>query len=98
MINAYYKHQQDRGFHTLSYFDIGNWGLSETTTYRGPNTTCGVRPNGMPAPCPDWAGAQEYLRDYLFPGLLHHGWSVMAGRFMVHHNDWVGTTWMDTQA
>ena len=27
---------------------------------------------------------------------MHHGWDIGAGRFMVHHNDWVGTTWMDT--
>ena len=26
MINAYYKQIQDKGFHSLSYFDIGNWG------------------------------------------------------------------------
>ena len=97
MIDAYYRDIQAKGFHSLSYFDIGNWGLSVTTTYRGPNTTCGVRPNGMPAPCPDWAGAQEYLRDHLFDALLHHGWDLGAGRFMVHHDDWVGTTWMDTQ-
>ena len=50
----------------------------------------------MPAPCPDWGGAQEYLRDHMFDALLHHGYSVCGGRFMVHHNDWVGTTWMDT--
>ena len=49
---------QAKGFHSLSYFDIGNWGLSVTTTYRGPNTTCGKRSNGMPAPCPDWAGGE----------------------------------------
>lgn len=42
-------------------------------------------------------GAQEYLRDQLFPALLHHGWDIGAGRFMVHHDDWVGTTWMDTR-
>jgi len=67
-----------------------------TTTYRGPNTTCGVRSNGLPAPCPTVAGCQEYLRDHLFPALLHHGWTLTGGRFMVHHNDWVGTTDMDT--
>jgi len=95
-INAYYKKIQESGFHSLSYFDIGNWGVSINTNYRGPNTTCGVRPNGMAAPCPDPGGSNEYLRDHLWDGLLHHYWSQFRGKNMVHKDDWVGTTLMDT--
>ena len=28
LIEAYYKRIQTEGFHSLSYFDIGNWGTS----------------------------------------------------------------------
>ena len=84
------------GFHSLSYFDIGNWGTQINTNYRGPNTTCGVRPNGVPAPCPDPGGSSEYLRDHIWDGLLHHYWSQYRGKNMVHKSDWVGTTLMDT--
>ena len=37
------------------------------------------------------------LRDHLFDALLHHGWDVYHGKWMVHKYDWVGTTDMDTQ-
>ena len=50
----------------------------------------------MAAPCPDPNGANEYLRDHLWPALLHHGWDYYHGKWMVHHYDWVGTTDMDT--
>ena len=96
MIEARYRSYQADGFHSLSYFDIGNWGTRTTTSYRGPTRYCGRRPGGEPAPCPDPEGANSFLRDQLFPALLHHGWSVNGGRFMVHHYDWVGTTDMDT--
>lgn len=96
MINSYYERIQDAGFHSLSYFDIGNWGTRTNTNYPGPHRTCGSRPNGEPAPCPDPDGANAFLRDYLYSALLHHGWSVPGGKFMVHHYDWVGTTDMDT--
>eukprot|EP00658_Telonema_sp_P-2_P039704 TRINITY_DN28378_c0_g1_i1.p2 TRINITY_DN28378_c0_g1~~TRINITY_DN28378_c0_g1_i1.p2 ORF type:complete len:113 (-),score=27.22 TRINITY_DN28378_c0_g1_i1:95-433(-) len=52
MMDRYYQQIQAAGFHSLSYFDIGNWGTSINMSYRGPNTTCGERPNGMAAPCP----------------------------------------------
>ena len=97
MIDKYYADIQAKGFHSLSYFDIGNWGTSINTNYRGPNTTCGTRPNGMRAPCPTPAGSNEFLRDHLWDALLHHGWDVYHGKWMVHHSDWVGTTDMDTQ-
>ena len=75
MIDDYYAKIQANGFHSLSYFDIGNWGTRISSNYREPNTTCGARPNGLPAPCPDPGGSSEYLRDYLWDGLLHHSWS-----------------------
>ena len=62
MINDYYVSIQQAGFHSLSYFDIGNWGTRTNTNYHGPNTTCGSRPGGGPAPCPDPNGANEFLR------------------------------------
>ena len=95
MINNYYKNIQASGFHSLSYFDIGNWGVSINTNYRGPNTTCGERPNGLPAPCPDPNGSNEFLRDHLWDALLHHRWSQYRGKEMIHKSDWVGTTLMD---
>ena len=95
MINKYYDQIQAAGFHSLSYFDIGNWGVSVNSNYRGPNTTCGTRPNGLPAPCPDRNGGNEFLRDHLWPALLHHGWDTFHGKRMVHRSDWVGTTDMD---
>ena len=89
MIDQYLARIQRLGFHSLSYFDIGNWGTRITTNYHGPNTTCGQRPNGLPAPCPDPKGSNEYLRDYLWDALLHHGWDVFHGKWMVHKSDWV---------
>ena len=108
MINAYYEGVQAAGFHSLSYFDIGNWGTRTDTNYRGPAKFCGTRPagphtpspngTGSPnAPCPDPDGGNAYLRDVLWPALLHHGWSLIHGKFTVHKTDWVGTTDMDTQ-
>ena len=97
LIEKVYANYQSAGFHSLSYFDIGNWGTRTNTNYLGPTRYCGERPNGLPAPCPDPDGANSFLRDQLWPALLHHGWSVNNGKFMVHHYDWVGTTDMDTQ-
>lgn len=98
MINNYYKQIQSEGFHSLSYFDIGNWGTSVTTHPRGCSTEvgCGTRANGDPAPCATPNGGNCYLVQKLMDALLHHGWTITGGRFMVHHNDWVGTTDMDT--
>ena len=42
-------------------------------------------------------GSNEFLRDHLWDGLLHHGWDAYHGKWMVHKSDWVGTTDMDTQ-
>ena len=67
---------QASGFHSLSYFDIGNWGTRINTNYRGPNTTCGTRGpagSGLPAPCPDPDGGNEYLRDHIWPA---RAWSL----------------------
>ena len=80
MINGYYRRYQADGFHSLSYFDIGNWGTRTTTRYRGPARYCGSRPGGQPAPCPDPDGANAFLRDQLFPALLHHGWTLGLGQ------------------
>jgi len=98
MINSYYETIQADGFHSLSYFDIGNWGTEVTTHPRGceAEVGCGNLTNGDPAPCPNPNGGNCYLVEKLFAGLLHHGWTITGGRFMVHHNDWVGTTDMDT--
>eukprot|EP00038_Savillea_parva_P010156 m.188310 g.188310 ORF g.188310 m.188310 type:complete len:848 (+) comp17384_c0_seq1:177-2720(+) len=95
-IEAYYQSIQSLGFHSLSYFDIGNWGTQTNTHYTGPNRTCGVRPGGQPAPCPDPDGANSYLRDFLWDALLQSGWSVPVGKFTQAMHDWVGTTDMDT--
>lgn len=52
MINQYYQKYKSLGFHSLSYFDIGNWGTMADANYSGPAQYCGTRPNGLPAPCP----------------------------------------------
>jgi len=95
-IEAYYTAIQKLGFHSLSYFDIGNWGTRINSHYTGPPKTCGVRPNGDAAPCPDPNGSNAYLRDYLWSALLREGYSVVSGKFTAPKSDWVGTTDMDT--
>lgn len=82
MINNYYQTIQTEGFHSLSYFDIGNWGTEVTTHPRGcgtgmyNETNCGKRADGSAAPCPNPGGGNCYLVEKLFDGLLHHGWTI----------------------
>lgn len=86
---------QAAGLNSLSYFDIGNWGVSIDTTRMWPNETCGLRESGAPAPCPSPDGSNAYLAHYLGAALLDNGWSVAGGPFEGAKSDWVGTTLMD---
>ena len=61
MINQYYQKYKSLGFHSLSYFDIGNWGTMADANYSGPAQYCGTRPNGLPAPCPTPGEAPFHL-------------------------------------
>jgi len=83
------------GLNSLSYFDIGNWGVSIDTTRSWSNVTCGVRPSGAPAPCPTPEGSNAYLHYFLSSSLLDDGYSVSGGVFHGAKSDWVGTTLMD---
>ena len=95
-IQAFYTSVQASGLNSLTYFDVGNWGVSIDTSRSWPNVTCGTRPSGIPAPCPTPDGSNSYLAHYLQPALLQTGWSVGAGSFRNHSfADWVGTTLMD---
>jgi hypothetical protein len=94
-INDFYTAVQAAGLNSLSYFDVGNWGVSIATGQTWPNVTCGVRPSGAPAPCPDPAGSNAFLQHYLSDALLARGWSVAGGSFDGAKSDWVGTTLMD---
>jgi hypothetical protein len=94
-INDFYVSIQAAGLNSLSYFDVGNWGVSIDTSQTYPNITCGVRPSGEPAPCPDPKGSNAYLQHFLSDALLKHGWSVSGGSFNRAKSDWVGTTLMD---
>jgi SSS family solute:Na+ symporter len=96
LIEDFYQKVQAAGLNSLSYFDVGNWGVSIDTTRSWPNTTCGVRPGGGAAPCPDPAGSNAFLQHFLTPALLQTGYSVAGGVFFNHtFSDWVGTTLMD---
>ncbi len=95
-MEQYYEQIQSAGFHSLSYFDIGNWGTQTNVDYKGPKQYCGTRPNQKGGPCPGPNGANAYLRDELSAALLKHGWSVGGGFFNKEKHDWVGTTDMDT--
>ena len=96
LINDFYVAVQAAGLNSLSYFDVGNWGVSIDTGQTYPNRTCGVRPSGdEPAPCPDPEGSNAFLQHYLSPALLKRGWSVAGGSFDGAKRDWVGTTLMD---
>lgn len=95
-MEQYYEQIQSAGFHSLSYFDIGNWGTQTDVSYKGPKQYCGSRPNGKGGPCPGPNGGNAYLRDELSTALLTHGWSVGGGFFNKEKHDWVGTTDMDT--
>jgi hypothetical protein len=86
---------QAAGLNSLTYFDVGNWGVSIDTSRSWPNTTCGLRPSGAPAPCPTPEGSNAFLQHYLGAALLDDGWSVAGGAFQGAKSDWVGTTDMD---
>jgi hypothetical protein len=95
LIEAFYDSVQKAQLNSLTYFDIGNWGVSINTHPTYPNTTCGLRPSGQAAPCPTPEGSNAYLQNYLTPALLRHGWSLAGGIFNGPFSDWVGTTLMD---
>ena len=94
-IAAFDASVQAVGLNSLSYFDVGNWGVSIDMGRSWPNVTCGVRPSGAPAPCPTPEGSNSYLQHYLSAALLDSGWSVAGGFFSGAKSDWVGTTLMD---
>ena len=56
-IAAFDARVQAAGLNSLSYFDVGNWGVSIDTGRAWPNLTCGSRPSGAPAPCPTPEGS-----------------------------------------
>ena len=94
-IDDFYAAVQAAGLNSLSYFDVGNWGVSINTRAPYPNATCGVRPGGGAAPCPDPAGSNAYLQHYLAPALLTSVYRVAGGAQRGPFSDWVGTTDMD---
>lgn len=87
---------QSIGLNSLTYYDVGNWGVSIDTTRAWPNLTCGVRDDGVtPAPCATPDGSNAYLQHFLQDALLNRGWSPSRGFFTTPFSDWVGTTLMD---
>jgi hypothetical protein len=63
-INDHYLQLAQEGFLSLSYFDIGSWGVNVTLPPAN-NTPdyCGYRPPyNFPAPCPNASGASHYLQ------------------------------------
>jgi len=94
-IAAFDARVQAAGLNSLSYFDVGNWGVSIVTGRAWPNLTCGSRPSGAPAPCPTPEGSNAFLQHFLGDALLDSGWSVARGAFKGAISDWVGTTLMD---
>jgi hypothetical protein len=86
---------QAAGLNSLSYFDVGNFGVSIDTSRSWPNTTCGTRPGGGAAPCPTPDGSNAFLQHFLADSLLDNGWSASGGPFRGAKGDWVGTTLMD---
>lgn len=96
LIDSTYAGIQAAGFHSLSYFDIGNWGVSVKLPTTD-NTTCGTTPYGASAPCPTVAGSSAYLQSYLSNALLTQAWSLGGGFINQSHGvpDWVGTVLMD---
>ena len=83
------------GLNSLSYFDVGNWGVSIDTSRSWSNTTCGERPGGGAAPCPTPDGSNSYLQHFLADALLDSAWRVCCGVSTGAIGDWVGTTLMD---
>jgi hypothetical protein len=94
-INAFDESVQAAGLNSLTYFDVGNWGVSVNVKKNYPNVTCGARPGGEPAPCPTPEGSNAYLQLFLTDALLDSGWSLAGGAFSSSFSDWVGTTLMD---
>jgi hypothetical protein len=95
-IAAFDEAVQAAGLNSLSYFDVGNFGVSIDTTKSWPNVTCGERPSGAgPAPCPTPEGSNAYLQHFLSAALLDDAWSVARGFVHGAIGDWVGTTLMD---
>lgn len=99
-IDAYYRAIQAKQFHSLSYFDIGNWGtridLGNPGALENATVSCpGTRPNGQPAPCwePAAVASSKYLWERLMPALLRRAFTDKFEDGPFH--DWVGTTDMD---
>lgn len=102
-----YTLARDAGFHTLSYFDVGNWGVNISISADkngGPDgaasdltlsPSCGTLPSSEPAPCPTQEGSQVYLQRSLMPALLREAWSVVRGDVLKPISDWVGCVVMD---
>lgn len=86
---------QAADLNSLSYFDVGNWGVSIDTSKTWPNLTCGVRPDNSPAPCPTPEGSNSFLQNFLSESLLNNGWRLGTGFVSNAIGDWVGTTLMD---
>ena len=86
---------QAAGLNSLTYFDVGNWGVSIDTSRAYANVTCGVRPGGGAAPCPTPEGANAFLQHYLSDALLDSAWRACCGVSRGAIGDWVGTTLMD---
>jgi hypothetical protein len=86
---------QAAGLNSLTYFDVGNWGVSIDTSRSYANLTCGVRPGGGAAPCPTPEGSNAFLQHFLSEALLDSAWRACCGVSRGAVGDWVGTTLMD---
>lgn len=110
MISAAYQHAQSQGLKTLSYFDIGNWGTavsianpealpldsdSDSNGSDPKQQRCGVRPNGLTAPCPDDSGSSGYLWEYLMAAAIKRSWSADRSWTDGLVHDWSNTVDMD---
>lgn len=96
LINNFYSQVQAAGLHSLSYFDVGNWGTKITLQPPPGPSSCGQRPGGLPAPCPDPDGSSRFLTSHLSAALLRRVWSLHRGlQETAPILDWVGTTDMD---
>jgi hypothetical protein len=95
LISTFDYSVQAAGLNSLSYFDVGNWGVSIDTSKSWPNETCGVRPDNSPAPCPTPEGSNSFLQHFLSDSLLNNGWRMGSGFVSSAISDWVGTTLMD---
>eukprot|EP00756_Hemistasia_phaeocysticola_P045204 Hpha_TRINITY_DN18967_c0_g1::TRINITY_DN18967_c0_g1_i1::g.17568::m.17568 len=80
-IHDHYSSIQKAGLNSLMYFNVGEFGNYVNLTRSWPNITCGVRPSGIPAPCPTSEGSSAYVQHYLNGSMLTTGWSMDTGSF-----------------